>query len=282
MRINRTTLAGVVLGVLGAGLLTLFVVDSGSSQDEPTVPAFVVAGDLEAGMRPEELASRVERRQLPESLAPAHRVRDLDEVAGRELVRPVGEGEVLTTDQLAEPGPAAGGLVVPAGYEALSVEAEPAPGVQGYVTPGDRVNVYVTVEPDDEDGAAAPENTGSFTQLVLGHVDVLAVTRGTLTGESQSAEDADAADGVVLLLQVRPPDAPVLVHARRNGELWFSLVNPDDPAPPAERVGIGAFAPTRRTEAIRQADQARQQQPAEGQAQQTQGAGQPTEGANDE
>lgn len=286
MRINRTTLAGAVLGVLGAALLTLFIVQTGSGGDEPTVAAYVADGDIAAGAGAETVRGSVSEAQVPESLAPASRITDLAEIDGQEVLRPIAAGEILTGGQLSRPGPAAGGLVVPAGYEALSVEAEPAPGVQGYVTPGDRVNVYATVEGEEgaapsEGAASAPGGDGGFTQLVLGHVEVLAVTRGTLTGESQSPEQANAAEGIVLLLQVRPQDAPVLVHARRNGELWFSLVNPGDDPPPAERVDLGAFSPASRTEAIRQAAQARAQQPTDDQAAQAEGDAQPAQGATD-
>lgn len=275
MSVNRITIAGAVLGVLGAGLLAVFVVQtSGSADNEPTVSAFVVTEDLPAGLAGGQLSDRVERRELPESLAPNRAVRDLDEVAGTEVVRPVGVGEVLTQDQLADPGPASGGLVVPDGYEALSIEASPAPGVQGYVTPGDIVNVYVTVEDDSSDSAGGAgdggdpvtgtDSAGRFTQRVLGHVEVLAVTRGTLTGESQSPDEADAEQGIVLLLQLRPQDAPVLVHAERSGELWFSLANPDNEPPEATRVDLDAFAASQRTEAIRQATQQRSARATEG------------------
>lgn len=259
MSLNRTMIAGALLGVLGAALLAVFVVQaSGSIDDEPTVTAFVVAENLPAGLSGGQLRDRVERRELPESLTPARAVRNLDEVAGAEVVRPVGIGEVLTKDQLADAGPASGGLVISDGHEALSVEAAPAPGVEGYVTPGDLVNVYATIEEgpgnDGDDPAAAGGGTGNgFTQLVLGHVEVLAVTRGTLTGESQNPDEAAAEQGIVLLLQLRPEDAPVLVHAERSGELWFSLANADDDPPEAARIDFGAFDASQRTDAIRQA-----------------------------
>lgn len=258
MSLNRTMIAGALLGVLGAALLAVFVVQtSGSTDNEPTVSAFVVAEDLPAGLSGAQLGDRVERRELPESLAPARAVRNLDEVADAEVVRPVGVGEVLTRDQLADAGPASGGLVIPDGHEALSVEAAPAPGVQGYVTPGDLVNVYATIEGDRDDAGddppAASGDTERFTQLVLGHVKVLAVTRGTLTGESQNPDEAAAEQGIVLLLQLRPDDAPVLVHAERSGELWFSLANADDDPPEATRINVDAFDASQRTDAIRQA-----------------------------
>lgn len=264
MKFNTITIAGVGVGLLGAVLLAMFVVSSGSAAEE-TVPAYMVVEDLEPGMSGEEITARVEADDIPERTAPAERVTDLDGLGDKEVIRTVGQGEVLTAHQLAEPGPLAGGVVVPAGYEAITLEAEPAPGVEGYVTPGSRVNVYATLA---EGGAPPPpegEAGGSYTQLVLGHVDVLAVSRGNHAGGSQEEGGADGR--IVLMLQVRPEDAPVLVHAQRQGELWFSLVNPDDPAPSADRVTTGHFEPGRRTSEI---NEARSQQDSDDQTQEDQ------------
>lgn len=263
---NKTTLMGAALGLVGAVLLILFVAQAGGAAgDEATTPAYVVTENLEPGMSAEEISGRVEATQVPERTAPQQRITDLDDLAGKEIVRTVGVGEVLTATQLAEPGPLSGGVVVPAGYEAVTVEADPAPGVESYVTPGSRVNVYATVSGGG--GAPAegqPAASGPFTQLVLGHVDVLATSRGDSAGGSQEG----GSDGrIVLMLQVRPEDAPVLIHAERQADLWFSLVNPDDPAPTSERVDLGQFEPGARTSAI---NEARSQQDSDDQTQEDQ------------
>lgn len=250
---NKTTIAGAVLGVVGAALLALFVAQAGGSAEAgATVAALVVDQDLEAGMDAAAVAGRVREDTVPQSLAPVGRITDLEEVQGQKVVRAIGAGEILTASQFAAAGPVAGGVVVPEGYEAITLEAEPAPGVEGYVTPGSRVNVYATMT---NSGAPAGEAAGapSYTQLVLGHVDVLAVTRGKLTGESQDPSEVSAEGPIVLLLQVRPEDAPVLIHAQKHGSLWFTLVNADNPPPGARRVQAGDFDPAQRTQAINEA-----------------------------
>jgi pilus assembly protein CpaB len=257
-KLNRTTLLGAALAVTGALLLALFVARAGGARAaaEPTVPALVVAEALAPGMTVDDVRGRVRESAVPASLAPARRVADLADVKGLAVLRPVGEGEMLTADQFAEPGPVAGGLVVPAGYEALAVEADPAPGVEGYVTPGARVNVYATLPAGPAPEAVAggtPESPQTVTQLVLGHLDVLAVTKGTLTGESRPVDGQAADTRVVLLLAVRPVDAPVLVHAQTQGALWFSLVNADDPPPPVRRVQAADLEPLVRTAEVQAA-----------------------------
>lgn len=261
---NKTTLMGAALGLVGAVLLMLFVAQAGGAAgDEATTSAYVVTENLEPGMGPDEIRGRVEASEVPERTAPQQRITDLDELDGKEIVRPVGVGELLTATQVAEPGPLAGGVVVPDGYEAVTVEADPAPGVEGYVTRGSRVNVYATLTAAGQAPAEGqPAGDDTFTQLVLGHVDVLAVSRGDHTGGSQEGGGADGR--IVLMLQVRPEDAPVLIHAQRQGELWFSLVNPDDPAPSSNRIDMNQFEPGRRTSEI---NEARSQQDAADQPQ---------------
>ncbi|HVM13075.1 MAG TPA: Flp pilus assembly protein CpaB [Egibacteraceae bacterium] len=255
---NKTTIAGAVLGVIGAGLLALFVAQAGGAQAEETVVALVVQEDLAPGMGVDGIRDRVAEADVPVSLAPSTRITDLEDVKGKEVVRTVGAGEILSASQFAAAGPVAGGLVVPQGYEAMTLEADPAPGVEGYVTPGSRVNVYATVA---EDGAAP------YTQLVLGHLDVLAVTRGNLSGESQAPAEGSSDGRIVLLLQVRPDDAPVLVHAQRHGALWFTLVNEDDPAPAPRRVQVGDFEPGQRGQAIGEARARQDEAAAQGEEQ---------------
>lgn len=254
MKKNKTMVAGGLVALLGAGLLALFVAQAGgsASAEEATAKAYVLTESLPAGTAAEQVRERVSETLVPESLAAESRVTDFADVDGKKLLRPVGEGEILHTGQFAAPGPASGGLVVPAGYEAMTVEAAPAPGVEGYVTPGSRVNVYATMSGGD-DPADPAAGGGAYTQLVLGHVDVLAVTPGNLTGESRPAEGEGQQGQIVLLLQVRPEDAPVLVHAESQGALWFTLVNPGDAAPSATRVQIGDLDAGRRTQAIHDA-----------------------------
>ncbi len=123
---NKTMIAGVVLGVVGAGLLALFVAQAGGSapaKAESTVTALVVDEDLAAGMDVAEVAARVREEAVPVSLAPVSRIANLDDIDGQKVARAVGAGEILAASQFAATGPGAGGFVVPEGYEAVTVEA---------------------------------------------------------------------------------------------------------------------------------------------------------------
>ena len=246
MKRNRLALLGIAFGIAGAALLALFVSTSGSTADVPTAQVLVAPdAGIASGSAADGLAQVAVVREVPVDVVPARAIADPAELAGQRAVRAVGPGEILTTDQFAAPGPAVGGFIVPEGWEAVSVEAAPAPGLQGYATPGSLVNLYLTTTepaPAVTDPAAPAAAARTFTQLVMAHTEVLAVTRGTLTGESQQVAEGVAAPGV-FLLQVRPADVPALLFAEQQGELWFSLANEEDPAPTAERFYFDGLAP---------------------------------------
>lgn len=255
MRFNRTAALGLVICVAGAVALGVFVVsprgsDEAGADAEETVAALITTADLRAETDASALVGAVEQVAVPVSLAPQRRIDDLGTVSGQRLIRTVGTGELLTADHFTMAGPVAGGVSVTSGYEAMAVEAEPAPGVEGYVTPGTRVNVYGTFTEESTDEETGATSASRYTQLVLAHVDVLAVTRGTLTGEARdpAAEQPDAR--IVLLLEVRDADVPVMIFAETHGNLWFTIANDDDEAPEALRVQLDALEPGLRTEAI--------------------------------
>lgn len=259
MKSNRLAMIGIVFGIAGAALLALFVATSGQEGEDVPVAQVLVAADagIAAGTTTESLGGLAVTREIPVDVVPARAITTAAAVAGQRAVRAVGPGEILTTDQFAAPGPAVGGFLVPEGWEAVSVEAAPAPGLQGYATPGSLVNLYVTMtEPaavDDGDPATpAPPAPQPFTQLVMGHTEVLTVTRGTLTGEAQQVADGAAAPGV-FLLQVLPEDVPTLLFAQAQGALWFTLANADDPAPVAERFFYEGLSPEQVTQSISEA-----------------------------
>lgn len=257
MKANRLALIGIIFGIAGAVLLALFVTSSSGSVSEERM-AVLVAGDrgIQPGTDAGEVATMAELREVPLDVVPDRAISTTTDVEGQRVARPVGPGEILTVDQFAPVGPASGGVVVPEGWEAVSIEAQPAPGLEGYATPGSLINVYVTATTPATtlpDGTPDRQGAQPFTQLVLGHTEVLAVTRGTLTGEATSVNDVSAASGLVFLLKLRPADVPTMVFAEQQGQLWFSLANADDPSPVAERVTFDSLDPDAITQSVSEA-----------------------------
>ncbi|MBP7569567.1 MAG: Flp pilus assembly protein CpaB [Acidobacteria bacterium] len=139
---------------------------------------------------------------------------------GRGLLAPVGENEPVTEGKLA-PREAGAGIapIIPRGMRAISVKVDDVVAVAGFVGPGSRVDVLVTV----------PEQSGSRTRTVVSNVEVMA--SGTRT-EQETTGGKPASNTVVTLL-VTPQDAERIALASYGGRVVLALRNPLDAAPTA-------------------------------------------------
>jgi pilus assembly protein CpaB len=127
--------------------------------------------------------------------------------------------------------------------------------VAGFVVPGTRVDVFVTISQQND--AAA--------RLVVSNVQVL--TAGTKFDQEEAKKDAKPIPTTVVTLMVTPKDAERIILAANQGQIMLTLRNPLDKgmeAPPGVRTadllaGVrvtpeGQATPvvaTRRVEAIR-------------------------------
>ena len=137
-------------------------------------------------------------------------------IVGRKIVR-AGDSGYLAA--YLEPGMRA---------MAVAVSTETAAG--GFILPGDRVDVIVTIEL--ERNSEEDANRAKFaSQLVLQNVKVLAIDQSTRAGE-----DEQAVVGATATLEVRPSDAEALALAKSEGELSLVLRSYADTAGPSGRV----------------------------------------------
>lgn len=143
--------------------------------------------------------------------------KDVELIVDRGVVVPLVPNEVIIESKLA-PDSAGAGLpaVIPGGMRAVSVEVDEVVGVAGFVLPGTRVDVLVTV--DDRRGNE--EVGGSRTKVVLQNVQVLAA------GETieHDAENKPQKVTVITLL-VSPEDSERLTLASTEGKIQLALRN---------------------------------------------------------
>lgn len=186
----------------------------------------------------------------------------------RVAVGPISANGILTTSQWAELSVQLTPLVelIDEGLEAVTVAPDATAGVNGFVLPGDRVNILVTIpiefslteleetpafgipEEQPADGTAADEQsqTVQYTRYVLNNVPVLAVGRNvtakdgeeqpvtvdtTVQGADQgSVQEAGVVEEVistVYTLALPAEDVERLVFAQSQGALYFTLVPKD-------------------------------------------------------
>jgi pilus assembly protein CpaB len=127
----------------------------------------------------------------------------------------VVQNEPLTNTKLAAPG-VGGGLPpsIPAGMRAISVKVNEVIGVAGFVVPGTRVDVVVTV----------PRQQDSVSRIVVNNLQVL--TAGTKIDQTKKDGEPIAASVVTLL--VTPQDAERIALAASQGQIMLTLRNPLD------------------------------------------------------
>lgn len=143
-----------------------------------------------------------------------------EDVVDRGLVTPVAENEPITDTKLA-PKAAGGGLppTITAGMRAISVKVNEVIGVAGFVVPGTRVDVVVTLSRREQE---------SLSRVVVSNVQVL--TAGTKYDQEQ-AKDGKPVPSTVVTLLVTPEDAERIALAAAEGQIMLTLRNPLDTTP---------------------------------------------------
>jgi pilus assembly protein CpaB len=140
----------------------------------------------------------------------------VEEVMNRGLIAPVVENEPLTATKLA-PIEAGAGLAptIATGMRAISVKVNEVIGVAGFVVPGTRVDVVVTIGRQED----------SISRVIVSNVQVL--TAGTKYDQDQAKDGKPVPSSVVTLL-VTPPDAERIALAATEGSIMLAMRNPLD------------------------------------------------------
>jgi pilus assembly protein CpaB len=156
----------------------------------------------------------------------------IEAVLNRGLVGSVGENEPLTESKLA-PIESGAGLPpsIPPGMRAMSVKVDEVVGVAGFVVPGTRVDLVVTLR-------GSGQGQESMSRTVVSNVLVL--TAGTKLDQEQ-AKDGKPQPSTVVTLAVLPNDAERIALASSEGKISLALRNPLDVAP-TETAGIRVTA----------------------------------------
>jgi pilus assembly protein CpaB len=154
----------------------------------------------------------------------------IDQVVDRGVIQPVAENEPLTESKLAPTGAGAGlPPTIPPGMRAISVKVNEVIGVAGFVLPGSRVDLLVTV--DNSSGT----RDESMSRVVVSNVQVL--TAGTRFDQEKARADGKPIQTTVVTLLATPQDAERITLASAEGKLMLTLRNPLDTLP-TETQGV--------------------------------------------
>lgn len=194
----------------------------------PTRMVAVAAKDLPVGalLAPED----VRLVRWPADAVPPGYYHTVGDVVGRGLTTPVRPNEPLIDGKLAGKGEGAGlPPLIPDGMRALSVSVNQVVAVAGFVIPGSRVDVLLTIQRNGE----------PVTRVFMQNMTVLASNQSIV----QDSAGKPMSVSIVTLL-VTPEEAEALTLATQEGKLQLVLRNRVDVdeirTPGARLVDLGA------------------------------------------
>lgn len=189
-------------------------------QEQETVPVVVARAPMARGQM--VTASMIAVQDWPERLVPPGSLKSLDQVADRAVTAAILPGEPMLEGKLASPDAGRGlAALVPQGMRAYTIQTSRiASNVAGFILPGNRVDVLLTLRGGSNDATGG----GSSTTL-LQAVEVLAVDQ-RLDAPSENRVDPRQLRSVTLV--VSPDQAALLDLGQNMGILTLSLRNPED------------------------------------------------------
>ncbi len=185
-----------------------------------TVPIVVAAVDVPRGML---LSTEiVKTRNYPKELVPSGAILKSEDVLERSAYFSLAKDEPLLESKLSPKGHRGLATLVPKGMRAFTITTPSvAAGVAGFVLPGNKVDVLLTV-------SSVPNNDttgGGSTTTLLQNVEILAVDQRM---EAPAENKVKAEDLRSVTLLVTPNQAARLDLGQNKGTLHLSLRNPQD------------------------------------------------------
>jgi len=211
-----------MLAIAAGGLIFMWSVKL-TKQPAPrteasTVGVVVAREDIHRGSK--LVSDMLTVKQFTPDSKPTGSFASIKEIEGRVLNTNISGNEAVTKSKLADPSIMGGGVsaLIEPGKRAMSVKGNSVMGLAGFVRPGDRVDVIVTL-PEGYDEKPV-------TKLVLERIKIIA------TGTELSPPNAEGktASVDVYTLELSPAESERLALAATQGTLNFALRNEQDTA----------------------------------------------------
>jgi len=205
---------GLAAAIVGYYSLSALAARAAAGSEGQFRDVVVTTADLTYGVKLEPTMLHTVR--YPKDAVPSGAYSTVDSVVGQTTKVFMSAREPVTATKMSSRGGGLSMLVRP-NMRAASVEVNQVSGVSGFVLPGDRVDVLITVAPPGV-------NENAVTRTLLQNLEVLAAGQKTAQDNKQNLN----VQAVTLL--VDPKGAEMLAHARHEGEIGLVLRNPEDQA----------------------------------------------------
>ena len=239
-------LIAVVLALVATAAMVVYVNGADRRAISGQQPVYVLRAKktIPAGTSGEDAQNgdMIERVPVPRSSLIQGSVRRVDQLSERYAAVDIVKGEQLLLERWVGAEDVGGRrlLQIPEGYQALSIGVDLVRQVAGFVTPGDKVSMVVTMPRD---------NGGDKTQFLLQNVQVLAVGATALTRNSQSGggrvnQGKGSQTLTAVTLAIQKEYVENVVHAAVDGDIYLTLMPPNaDPARRSQGVTDGNVIP---------------------------------------
>jgi pilus assembly protein CpaB len=194
---------------------------TGIAHADDSVPVAVAVTDLSWGTKLSREMIKVVpfyKKGLPQGY-----FFNIDSLEGRVVIVPLKQNDAITESKLAPTSVTTGGVsaIVTPGKRALAVKGDKVVGLSGFIRPGNRVDVLVTLE----DSTSKRER--QITKIVL--EDILVLATGTrIENSGKNKKGGETAPVDVYTLEVTPEEGEKLALAATQGRLQFALRNATD------------------------------------------------------
>ena len=226
----QTVLILVLALVLAGGavwlIAPLVTSHGGTTADGENVSIVTAAVDISRGGTIQ--ADMVRLESVPKRWANPKAIAQIEDAVGRAVTITILQGEPILSSKIAAKGAGVGlAAIVPKGMRAFTIQTPTiATGVAGFILPGNKVDVLLTVK---ELGGGTAGHGGTI--ILLQNLEILAVDQ-RVGPEPTSAEKVGASSKEMrsVTLLVTPEQAAKLDLGGNLGTLHLTLRNPEDTA----------------------------------------------------
>jgi pilus assembly protein CpaB len=231
-------LIAVVLALVATAAMIVYVNGADRRALSGQQPVFVLRAkkSIPAGMSGEDAQNgdMIEKVEVPRSYLVQGVVRSPEQLRERYAAVDIVKGEQLLLSRWVGAEDVGGRrlLQIPQDHQAVSIGVDLVRQVAGFVTPGDKVSLVVTMP---------RQGGGDRTQFLLQNVQVLAVGATALTRSSQASggrvnQGKGSQTLTAVTLAINKKYVENVVHAAVDGDIYLTLMPPN--AQPAASRGV--------------------------------------------
>jgi pilus assembly protein CpaB len=217
----------IVLAVVSAMALVVYAnsADRRAISDQAPVQVYVASQKIEQGETFEQATGKIRIASFPRSAVVAGAVRSLSQISDRVAAVDILPGEQLLDGRWVSREQVEGQnlLSLQPGSQAVSIQVDATRQVSGFITPGNKVNLYATLT-----GAGGSR----FSRLLLANIKVLAVGAAAQGQGGSRARTGARQTLSTVTLEVKDGQVEKVVFAAESGSLYLSLVAPGVTKPP--------------------------------------------------